>query len=149
VWLATRAHLDVAAVAQDAAPLDLPASEQADAAAARRARAAQSPGPRPVVASLASLPAHEPATGGLTLRFNGESWIEVSGRDGRSLEQALVHAGDVRTYAPGEVGAVVLGNASVVEVRHDGRTADLAPYLRANVARFTVSSDGSLAPAAD
>jgi cytoskeleton protein RodZ len=44
---------------------------------------------------------------------------------------------------------VVLGNAAAVEVRTRGKTRDLAPYMRANVARFTVSSDGSLAPAAD
>ena len=85
----------------------------------------------------------------MLFRSSGDSWIEISGRDGRSLEQALVHAGDTRQYAAGEVGAVVLGNASVVEIHQQGRATDLSPYLRANVARFTVSSDGSLAPAAD
>jgi cytoskeleton protein RodZ len=44
---------------------------------------------------------------------------------------------------------VVLGNASAVEVQQAGSTVDIAPYRRANVARFTVSSDGSLAPVAD
>ena len=149
VWLATRTHLDVDAVAQDAAPLDVPATPAAGAAPADR-RLAPDAGPRPVVASLASLPARpaqEPA--GLSLRFSGDSWIEILDREGRTVEQALVHEGDVRHYEAGKVGSVVLGNAGVVEVRQDGRTADLSPYLRANVARFTVSSDGSLAPAAD
>lgn len=149
VWLATRSHLDL--VAQDAAPLDVPATPGTQRAPAH-VRPAQA-GPRPVVASLASLaslPARDDAgAGGLSLHFNGDSWIEISDRQGHALEQALVHAGDAREYDPGEVGAVVLGNASVVEVRQDGRETDLSPYLRANVARFTVSSDGSLAPAAD
>jgi len=73
----------------------------------------------------------------------------VRDREGKVLEQALVHAGEQRRYDAGAVGAMVLGNASVVQLRQQGRTTDLAPYMRANVARFTVSSDGSLAPAAD
>ncbi len=149
VWLATRTHLDVEAVAQDAAPLDVPAAPGAGAAPVDR-NLVHDAGPRPVVASLASLPARAAQEqAGLSLRFNGDSWIEILDREGRTLEQALVHDGDARHYATGEVGSVVLGNAEVVEVRQDGRAADLSPYLRANVARFTVSSDGSLAPAAD
>ena len=57
--------------------------------------------------------------------------------------------GEERSYRNGQVGRVVLGNASAVEVQQAGSTVDIAPYKRANVARFTVSSDGSLAPVAD
>ena len=148
VWLATRPHLDV--VAQDAAPLDVPASPGATPTPARRAPL-QDAGPRPVVASLASLPSRtqDEARQGLSLRFEGDSWIDIRDREGKVLEQALVHDGDERHYDAGDVGAVVLGNAGVVQLRQHGREADLAPYMRANVARFTVSSDGSLAPAAD
>jgi cytoskeleton protein RodZ len=96
---------------------------------------------------LAALPPREAPA--LSLQFEGDSWARVIGPDGRLLEQALLHAGDRRNYAAGEVGAVVLGNAGAVRVSSHGREADLAPYLRANVARFTVSSEGSLAPAAD
>jgi len=147
VWLATRPHLDV--VARDAAPLDVPAAPGAPQSPARRAPA-RDVGPSPVVASLASLPARPaPQDPGLTLQFGGDSWIDVRDREGKVLEQALVHAGEQRRYDAGAVGAMVLGNASVVQLRQQGRTTDLAPYMRANVARFTVSSDGSLAPAAD
>jgi cytoskeleton protein RodZ len=34
-------------------------------------------------------------------------------------------------------------------VKKAGATVDLSPFSRANVARFTLSSDGSLAPVAD
>lgn len=151
VWLATRPHMELAA--SDAAPLDAPASPQPVHAATRQApaRAATSgtasDGPHPLVASLAALPPREAPA--LALQFEGDSWARVIGPDGQLLEQALLHAGDRRTYAAGEVGAVVLGNAGAVRVSSHGREADLAPFLRANVARFTVSSDGSLAPAAD
>ena len=80
---------------------------------------------------------------------SGDSWVEVTGENGKVLEQALLHSGDRRNYDPGEVTSIVLGNASAVEVRQQGRKTDMAPFLRANVARFTVSSDGSLAPAVD
>jgi cytoskeleton protein RodZ len=151
VWLATRPHVELAA--SDAAPLDAPASPRPAATAARQAPAratvssVAADGPHPLVASLAALPPREAPV--LVLQFEGDSWTQVIGPDGQVLEQALLHAGDRRAYDAGEVGGVVLGNAGAVRVASHGREADLAPYLRANVARFTVSSDGSLAPAAD
>lgn len=144
VWLATRPHLGV--VSHDAAPLDVPAF---GTVASPRDRGAAAEEPHPLVASLAPLPARTTAAPMLSLRLGGDSWVEVTARDGRVLEQSLLHAGEQRNYDAGEVARIVLGNAAAVEVRNQGRQADLAPYLRANVARFTVSSDGSLAPAAD
>lgn len=79
------------------------------------------------------------------LRFNGESWVEVYGRDGQRLEQALMRDGDELRYSPGEVARVTLGNAGVVEVVSGGTVVDTAPFSRANVARFAVSSEGRLA----
>jgi len=61
----------------------------------------------------------------------------------------LLAAGQSRSYAAGKVRHVVLGNAPAVAVQKGGQPLDLAPFIRANVARFTVSSDGSLAPAVD
>jgi cytoskeleton protein RodZ len=150
VWLATRPGAELAA-AGDAAPLDAPATLHAAPAGRqaphRTAPATGNDGPHPLVASLAALPPREAPA--LALEFEGDSWAQVIAPDGRVLEQALMHDGDRRRYAPGEVAGVVLGNAGAVRVSSHGREADLSPYLRANVARFTVSSDGSLAPAAD
>lgn len=142
VWVATQSHM---ADVQDAgAPLDLPADKLAADRPAAQPQAAE---PSTVVASMASLPQrHVAAAPALSLRFSGDSWVQVSAPDGRSIEEALLGAGDTRSYAKGEVGRIVLGNASAVEVRTSGRVQGLDPYLRANVARFTVSSDGSLAP---
>ena len=53
-------------------------------------------------------------------------------------------------YITGDgVAGVVIGNASAAKVRVGGELQDLAAYRHANVARFTVSSDGRLQPAAD
>lgn len=84
--------------------------------------------------------------GGLTLELRGDSWVEVLDQDGNRLEHGLLRAGETRRFAPGSVGKVSLGNAEAVEVRMNGETTDIAAFRRANVARFTVSSEGSLTP---
>lgn len=146
VWLATRPHLG--SVAHDAAPLDVPAS--VGVAGHKATNTASSPAdPSPLVASLAPLPPHAGAAPALSLQFDGDSWVQVTAPDGRKLEESLLHAGDERNYDAGEVGRIIIGNAGAVQVRNDGQDVDLARYARSNVARFTVSSDGSLEPIAD
>lgn len=101
----------------------------------------------PYIASIAPVSRVSQAAGrAVVLDFKGDSWAEISAPDGSPMEKALIRAGQKRSYKPGEVGRVVLGNASVVEVQQAGSTVDITPYKRANVARFTVSSDGSVAP---
>jgi len=141
VWVATQWDLDEVAP-QRTASLDLAAQGAREVHPAlpddRAVRA-----PAPVVASLT--PAM-PRPAGLVLRMRGDSWVEITAPDGRSVEQGLLRAGQERSFRKGEVGRVVLGNAAAVDVQHGGSTVDLAPYQRANVARFAVSSEGSLVP---
>lgn len=87
--------------------------------------------------------ATEPSPG-LSLHLGGDSWIEVIGADGRRLEHGLLRAGTVRSFPVGQVARVSIGNAQAVEVRLNGEKTDIGAFRRANVARFTVSSDGSL-----
>src|SRR5690606_9935411 len=109
-------------------------------------------GPRPLVASMAALPPRAAAARpvepppALSLRFSEDSWVEVFDRDDAVVERGLLKAGDRRDYARGEVGRVVIGNVDAVEVRGNGSIQDRSGFQRANVARFTVSSDGSIAP---
>jgi len=147
VWLATRPHLGN--IAHDAAPLDVPANMGALRHKAAHDPASSPADPSPLVASLAPLPPHAGAAPALSLEFGGDSWIQVTAPDGRKLEESLLHSGDERSYDAGDVGRIVIGNAGVVRVRHDGQDVDLTPYARSNVARFTVSSGGSLEPIAD
>ncbi len=150
VWLATRPHLGNTP-AGSSAPLDLPAGKTSS-----RVGAATTPSldsvvaqPATVLASITPLPSRPVAASALTLRLTGDSWVQVIAPDGHALEESLLRAGEQRSYAAGEVARMVIGDSGAVEVLRDGQPQDLAPYLRANVARFTVSSDGSLAPVAD
>ena len=128
---------------QDTTPLDGPSADTSSASAvgAPVQRAT-------VAASMASMGSH-PASAALSIRFNGDSWIEVVGTDGTVLEKGLVTMGTRRSYAKGQVAKIVLGNGSAVEVRRAGQAVSLDPFQRANVVRFGVSSDGSLVPLAD
>lgn len=150
VWMmATRTHTE-SRIDLDAALVQL--EDQADAPERRApAPAPEAEGPRPLVASMTSIPqrqavARQQDAPALSLRFSGDSWIEVFDAQGEVLERGLLKAGDRRDYARGEVGRVVIGNADAVEVRRNGSIQDLSEFQRANVARFTVSSDGSIAP---
>ncbi|KRG63855.1 membrane protein [Stenotrophomonas humi] len=102
----------------------------------------------PYIASMAPIarPAVAAPAAALALRFKGDSWVEISAPDGSTVEKALIRAGESRSFGAGQVGRMVLGNASDVEVQQASGNVDLAPYKRGNVARFTVSSDGSVAP---
>ena len=137
-WVATRQHLSNAG---DAAPLDLPVDVIGQAKPATPAT------PRTVVASMAPVAAPPAAANDIVIRTRGESWITVTGIDGGNLEQGLVPADSERRYAAAQVARLTIGNASAVEVEHQGRKLDLGGFSRANVARFTVSSDGSFVAA--
>jgi cytoskeleton protein RodZ len=151
VWLATKPHLG-GGNAATVQPLDAPvgASHPLGAVPAEEGGrpTAASQGPAPLVASLAPV-ASPAATPTVSLHLNGDSWVEVMAPDGRTIEEGLLTAGTTRRYAAAEVGRILLGNASAVVVRNGGQALDLSPYRKANVARFTVSSDGSLAPVRD
>ena len=144
VWMATRTHLDTQQLRADAS-LDLPSSTAATSP--QPGAQPQEAQPRPLVASMASLPprAAEPAPT-LSIRFEGDSWVEIVAPDGNMLERGLLKAGERRDYAKGQVARVLLGNADAVQVLGNGNVQDLSAFQRANVARFTVSSDGSIEP---
>jgi cytoskeleton protein RodZ len=143
VWMmATRGPLGLP-TQDDTARLDRP-SRQQSARAPSGARP-DIPERAPVIASLAP-PLPAPAPAALTLHLNGDSWVEIEAPDGRKIEQGLLPAGTHRNYAQGEVARMVIGNAAEVEVLKAGQVVDTEPFRRANVARFTVSSDGFLAP---
>ncbi|MBB5876229.1 RodZ domain-containing protein [Xanthomonas sp. 3498] len=164
VWYATRSHfaddngpstasLDVVpgAPGNTAAAPAAPANGAASTAPAAPVAARPAPSAAPYIASLTPMPrpAAEPEKNSLSLSFQGDSWVQILAPDGTPVEKALLRAGETRTYAPGQVGRVVLGNASAVQVQHAGSTVDLTPFRRANVARFAVSSDGSVVPASE
>lgn len=145
VWMSTRPHISNGSLSVE--PLELPANNAAVAPPVRtgqQARVPTSPARTPLVASMATLP--DVADSELTLRVSADSWIEIFDPSGRVVEQGLLRAGQRRAYASSDVGRLVLGNAAAVEVVLAGKPLNLEPFSRANVARFTLSSDGSIAP---
>ena len=95
----------------------------------------------PVAASMASLPNQTGSS--LSFDFEGESWVQFYAPDGSTLEKGLMKAGDRRQFTAGQLGRAVVGNVSNVRVEHAGQPVDMTPWLKSNVARFAVSSDGS------
>lgn len=140
-WVATRQHLSGGG--EGSAPLDAPVGPSASVPTS-----AVPASPRTVVASMApvatTLPAQATAPGEFVLRTSAESWLEVVAPDGSTVEKGLLPAGSERRYAAAQVARLTIGNASAAQLQQRGRTVDLAPFARANVARFAVSSDGSL-----
>ncbi len=136
-WIATRQHLSGGAGV--AAPLDMPVSDRAMRVSGQKVQ-------RTMVASMtpvSSAPSIQQASD-VIVRTRAESWFEVISPDGSVLEKGLLPAGSERRYAGTQVARVTIGNASAVAVQHLGRDVDLKPLTRANVARFTVSSEGAL-----
>jgi len=132
---------------------DRPVSEQAPALQPVKASLAPAYLPaareaeiRDRVALAPSQPGEE-AESSIEFRFVEDSWIEVVSRDGRKLDSGIVRAGESRSFPRASVAKVSLGNAGGVEVGLGGETVDLGPFRRANVARFALSSAGSVIPA--
>ncbi len=150
VWLATRSHLDgvVDTVSLDTeAPIALPQQGMSSTPVTPDTGTATAAQAAPLVASITPpMPQRAASNADLSVIFSGESWVRVSAPDGTVIEQALVPSGQQRVFKPGQIGKAVLGNAQAVSMQYRGQTLDLTPYIRANVVRFTVSSDGSLQP---
>ncbi|MCF7220501.1 helix-turn-helix domain-containing protein [Marilutibacter chinensis] len=149
VWWATRDHLSPSSGSPDVQSLEVPdglAPARQDEPAAT---SAQRPARTPVVASMTPRSIEKRSSGGISLVFNDESWIEVFGPEGHIVEKGLVPAGESRRYEDGEVGRMTVGNVSAIELRHDGELVDLSAFSKSNVARFTLSSDGSVVPPAE
>ena len=136
-WVATSQHLSGAS--NNAAPLDIPATADVNVPPAPVAR-------RTVMASMAPVTAasvEAPVTG-IVIRTHAETWLDAVAANGASIEKGLLPAGIERSFEPRQLARLTIGNASAVDVKHNGQQVDLAPFTRTNVARFTVSSDGSL-----
>lgn len=107
-------------------------------------RAAASEEPRVTVASAAPAPsgaADEAAPAGtarLALQFEGESWVEIRSGSGKLLVASLNSAGTERLVSGLPPFDIVIGNAQQVRLIYNDRPVDLAPYVKVEVARFTL-----------
>ena len=94
-------------------------------------------------AAVAEAPATAPAapaegTRRIALKFDRESWVEIRGRDGKTLISQLNAGGSERVVEGRPPFALIIGNAQYVRMTYDDRPVDLAPYVKVEVARFTL-----------
>lgn len=117
--------------------------------------AAPAPAPAPEAPVLQVVPAPQAAPGGagaastaappssagsnvIRLRFDGESWVEIRDRDGRTLFSQVSPGGAVHAVAGAAPLSVVIGNAANVRLTYGDKAVDLAPHTRSDVARLTL-----------
>lgn len=92
-------------------------------------------------APVAPAPVPTAVAGGphaLTITASSDCWFEITDAGGNKVDSGLLHAGDSRTWHSAGALHVTVGNADGVSVTRDGQPLALAPYRRANVARFDV-----------
>jgi cytoskeleton protein RodZ len=104
-----------------------------------------SPAAAEVLAAAPSDPLPPSSHGAIVIRFRGDSWVDLVDHAGVHLERGLVPAGTERRFEARQLARVTLGDATAVDVSLAGAQLDLTPFREANVARFTVSSDGRIA----
>lgn len=113
----------------DTAPSDTQAAKGAgsDAGVAAAAPVASSatPGPNPATVN-----------GPLQVRPSAQSWVQVTDAKGATLVSRLVEAGETVGLDGTPPFKLTIGNAGATQVVYRGRTVELAPYIRDNVARF-------------
>ncbi|MBI4757123.1 MAG: helix-turn-helix domain-containing protein [Betaproteobacteria bacterium] len=83
-------------------------------------------------------PAQPAASGRVVLEFSGDSWVEARDGSGKSLMSRLNRAGSTESVDGTAPFRLVIGNASAVRLRFDGRPVDLTPHVRGDVARVTL-----------
>ena len=144
-WLATQSHFGSNPLGKTAS-LDLMPEIAPETESPDQRKPTTTASATPIAASMA--PLARPEAGLLKLSFNADSWLTATGADGVAVEKGLVKAGEQRSYKAGQVSRLVIGNAAAVEVQQAGSTLNVEPYVRGNVARLAVSSDGSVQPPA-
>ena len=107
---------------------------------AARVQATQGPA-KQVQVPAAARSADEPAAAGqgrIVLQFDGESWVEIRSGTGKLLVAQLHASGTERVVSGVPPFAVVIGNAQQVRISYNNKPVDLMPYVKVEVARFTL-----------
>jgi len=141
-----RAQLSFVSAAQQPAertrvtPVEIPAAPPvAGESASAPASASGAPAPAPATDAARAgerTPAGPP--GRLVLRFEEESWVEIHSGSGKLLVSHLHPAGTDRVVSGLPPFEIVIGNAQHVQLTYNDRPVDLRPYVKAEVARFTL-----------
>ena len=79
-----------------------------------------------------------PGDATVLLTYKGPSWTEIRDRSGQLVVSRLVAAGSVEPVNGAPPFDIVLGNAHAVTLVYRGKSVDLSPYTRRNIARLTL-----------
>jgi cytoskeleton protein RodZ len=74
----------------------------------------------------------------IVLKFERSSWVEIRGRDGKTLISQLNPAGSEQRVEGRPPFSLIIGNAQHVRLSYEDRQIDLAPHVKVEVARFTL-----------
>jgi cytoskeleton protein RodZ len=88
--------------------------------------------------ALQAVPAAASGAPNLTMHFEGDAWVEIRDKSGTKIFSQLSRAGSEQVVQGTPPFALVVGNAARVRIAYNGKPVDLAPYIRVNVARFTL-----------
>ena len=144
-----RAQLSFISAAQQPAeptkvtPVEIPAAAPVNeerASAPEPASAAAPAAPAPAAVAAAPVVERTPSgpPGRLVLRFEEESWVEIHSGTGKLLVSHLHAAGTERVVSGLPPFEIVIGNAQHVKLTYNDRPIDLMPYVKVEVARFTL-----------
>lgn len=124
----------------DAKPLStLPSGEIASPGqSAGAAPAAAGALPASSVAAAAVAPAGGAAEGIVRLAFDREAWVEVRDGRGKLIFSQMNPPGSSQQVKGEPPLSLVVGNARNVRVTYGNRDVDLAPFIKVDVARFTL-----------
>jgi len=95
-------------------------------------------GSQAMTAAAAPSDSASAGTGRLALQFEGESWVEIRSGSGKLLVASLNTAGTERFVSGVPPFEVVIGNAQQVRLTYNDKPVDLSPYVKVEVARFTL-----------
>ncbi|MEO8719214.1 MAG: helix-turn-helix domain-containing protein [Burkholderiales bacterium] len=139
-----RIELASAAPRARAAPQETVAPQANAAPKASPALTASAP-PRTRAAPVVSIPFiadQEDGTPGswrrIVLRFEQESWVEITSGTGKLLVSHLHAAGSERVVDGVPPFSLVIGNAQHVKLIYNDQPVDLKPYVNVEVARLTL-----------
>jgi cytoskeleton protein RodZ len=152
---ADQAREEVAGALTPAAPASAPASKPVAAAVPSGKSFATTPPPDkssaagPSSSKVPAGPPAKPATvagaqsasagaGTLALQFDGESWVEIRSGSGKLLVASLNAAGSERVVSGLPPFEIVIGNAQQVRLTYNDKPVDLTPFVKVEVARFTL-----------
>jgi len=74
----------------------------------------------------------------IVMKFGRESWVQIRNHDGKILFSQLNEAGSEHTVEGRAPFDLVIGNAQYVSLSYDDHPVDLTPYVKVEVARFTL-----------